>query len=225
MNNKIICTDWLKKINRMLMCYKIYSYKENEVFFQKYIEKIHTANDLFSIINEYNDDEKVAILLAGAIGSGKSTFLHNLITEGCIKDYIILSSDIYLHTFYPKCDYLTAYNNTKKIIQECYDRCRLNKMPFIVEMVPAKDEKIDLVKTLKNNNFFIICFFLRTNSIKCNFTRINKRIDEGAFSIPNEKVISRFLNSNQNIETLKKLSDIFFLIDTSYQMPIIEEQK
>lgn len=225
MDNEIICTDWLKKIDRMMKCYKIYSFEQNETFFQQYTRKIHAANDLFSIINEYDGDEKIAVLVTGAIGSGKSTFLHNLLIEDCIDNYIILSPDIYLHTFFPKSDYLTAYNSTKKIIQECYDKCQLKRMPFIVEMVPAKDAKIDFVKTLRDNNFFIVCFFLKTSSVECNFARINKRVDEGAFSIPNKKVISRFLKSDQNIQILKKLSDIFFLVDTSYELPKVEEQK
>lgn len=225
MNIEMTYAEWLKKINRMVKCYKIYSYRENKDFFQKYTEKIHTPNDLFSIIDEFDGDEKVAILVAGAIGSGKSTFMHNLLEQGCIDDYIILSPDIYLYSFYPHFDYLMAYNNTKKVINECYSKCQVNKMPFIVELVPAKDDKINFIRDLKSNHFFIICFFIRTKSIEYNFARINKRVDEGAFSIPDEKMISRFLNSNQNIETLKKLSDIFFLINTSSELPIIEESK
>lgn len=201
------------QIKRLTKYYQLYTHKENTAFFDNYIKNINSVNDLISVITNETLKEKRVLIIAGAIGSGKSTLLHNMLKINKIHDVVILSPDIYLHKFYPDLPYLDAYNKTKEEISDSYLKCIEMQCSFIVEMVPAKKDKLELLELLKQSGYCIICLYLFTEDVNTNIIRMENRVHDGAFPIPISKMKNRFTQSHNNISFLESISDYFYVFN------------
>ncbi len=203
--------------------YKIFSYQENEVFLRNYLKDIKSLRDLETLISKREDrflksDNKKLIIIAGSIGSGKTNFLHNLLLLLKIKNIILMSPDYYYKIFYPNDDSLVAYNKTNADFKgRLYREAIESGKSQILEVVPAKTDKLKLIAQYKEAGYDIVTFFLKTNDVQINLDRTRKRQKFGMLTIPDEKIKIRHTecSNNEIIERVSELSNRFILIDSS----------
>ena len=203
--------DGMKLIEKS---YIRYNYIENMEFFREITANINSYNDL---MNSYpiSINDKILIVVDGAIGSGKSTYLHNFIEFFDIKNMPIISPDIYLKKFYPDMEYLSAYNKTKENMNFIMEYLLQKKNSFILETVLAKKDKIDFLKKCKFQGYKVIGIYIGTDSHIINNERILNRIEQGAFTIPQTKIENRHKECLNYLLSFYEISDSIFAYDNS----------
>jgi predicted ABC-type ATPase len=159
-------------------------------------------------------NECTAYIIAGNIGSGKSTLIHALCREGFIKnDSRIILEDVYKKIFFDGIKNLEkAYCYAKTFVCEQIKKSINDENSFVLELVPSSDEKIDLIKALKTIGYKIITYYLETDEISINNNRVIKRCSEGADFVSENKVISRNNLTTKYYPYLVSLSDELYLL-------------
>lgn len=153
-------------------------------------------------------------IIAGNIGSGKSTLIHALCREGFIKDDTrVILEDVYKKIFFDSVKNLgKAYCYAKTFVCEQIKKSINAENSFVLELVPSSDEKIDLIREMKAVGYKIITYYLETDEISINNTRVIKRCSEGADFVPENKVISRNDLTSKYYPYLVSLSDELYLL-------------
>lgn len=159
-------------------------------------------------------NECTAYIIAGNIGSGKSTLIHALCREGFIKDDTrVILEDVYKKIFFDGIKNLgKAYCYAKTFVCEQVKKSIIDENSFVLELVPSSDEKIDLIKELKAIGYKIITYYLDTDEISINHNRVIKRCSEGADFVSENKVVSRNNLISKYYPYLVSLSDALYLL-------------
>lgn len=148
------------------------------------------------------------IVIAGPNGSGKTT----------ITSLLQIT-----------CEYINADNIKKSIncsdieaaikATEMREKLLLEKKDFAFETVLSTDRNIDLLRTAKDNGYFIRSFFMITKTVDINILRIKSRINKGGHSVPSDKVIKRYYKSINNLKRLIEISDVCNVYDNTNSSP------
>ena len=124
-------------------------------------------------------------------------------------NYELISTDLYYHLYFnDNCG--NESENYKKAKQYC--NYKINKVinsgvDFIWETVMTKEEKIDVMRRIKNEGYHIITVILMPASPSSLERRSNKRFCEGWYGVPKNKIEDRYLRLKENIPIIESLSD------------------
>lgn len=143
-------------------------------------------------------------MLAGPNGSGKSTISTALKPIG----RYVNADDIqqYLH-----CTPLEAAQNAEQVREYCLE----NHQDFTFETVLSTPRNIDLLRRAKEEEYYIVGFFVLTRHPDINVRRVASRVANGGHDVPEEKIRSRYERSLANLTLLPAICDELYVYDNS----------
>lgn len=146
----------------------------------------------------------VVLVFAGPNGSGKST-----VTKGfdIIGEYINADDIKKLIN----CSDLEAAQFATALRENAVK----NKRDFTFETVLSSPRNIELLKNAKAVGYRVEVVFVLTADPQINVSRVAERVKNGGHDVPNDKIISRYYKSLDNLSELLKFADIMWVIDNS----------
>ena len=150
--------------------------------------------------------------IAGNIGSGKSTFIHILLENNMLGiDVMPILEDVYRTVLFGDIyNMKVAYGYAKSFVKKkILDYCSSGKN-FIYEFVPSNDDKLEILDALKSIGYRIVVLFIMTDDVNVNVDRVKNRVASGADFVSEDKVRSRELLTNGNMNRLLQCSDEFY---------------
>jgi len=148
------------------------------------------------------------LVFAGPNGSGKST-----ITRGIPICGIYVNADDIRRI--SQCTDLEAAQEAEQIRQILLN----TRKDFTFETVLSTDRNIDLLRKAKEQGYEIHAVFVLTNNPSINVERVISRVRAGGHPVPEEKIISRYERSLQNLSRLVRIADHTRVIDNSGDEP------
>lgn len=98
-----------------------------------------------------------------------------------------------------------------------------NSISFSFESVMSHPSKLDEIKEAKNLGYRVYLYFICLDSPVINISRVRNRVLKGGHNVNSEKIISRYINTLQNLLPALKIVDRAFLFDNSNDMTLIAE--
>lgn len=157
----------------------------------------------------------IVLIFAGPNGSGKSTIkqFFEIVGEYTNADDVVASTGI---------DNMEA----AKLVDDFRYTAIKQKKDFSFETVLSSKYKLDIIKCAKENGYFIKCAFVLTSNPKINIARVKTRVSSGGHDVPEDKIVSRYYKSINNIRELIKLCDILHVYDNTIKpVRIIRKHK
>ena len=148
--------------------------------------------------------KKEITIIAGPNGSGKSTITNYLQIS---SEYV--NADVIKRTI--GCSDLEAAIKAT----ELREKLLLENKDFTFETVLSTNRNLDLLKRARDNDYFIRSYFIMTKDVNINIERVKSRIEKGGHGVPEEKIVSRYYKSINNLKKLIVLSDICNVYDNS----------
>ena len=148
------------------------------------------------------------LVFAGPNGSGKST-----ITKGIPICGIYVNADEIKRI--SGCTDLEAAQEAEQIRQLLIKA----QKDFTFETVLSTDRNLDLLRQAKEQGYEIQAVFVLTNDPCINVKRIKSRVKAGGHDVPEEKVLSRYGRSLQNLSRLVRIADHTRIIDNTEDKP------
>lgn len=97
-------------------------------------------------------------------------------------------------------------------IRECLLRARVS---FTFETVMSHTSKIDVLRKAKDMGFRTYLYFVATDSVEINLSRVASRVRMGGHSVPDDKVIERYNRSLDLLYDAIRQTDRAFIFDNS----------
>ncbi len=150
-------------------------------------------------------------LLAGANGSGKSTFYHTQLEPLGLP---FINADIIAREFFPNAPEAHSYD-AAKIAEEIRQQLLFENRSFCFETVFSHPTKIDFVARAKSLGFEVILVFIHLDFVELNKARVSQRVREGGHFVPDDKVESRVPRTLANVKATLPLCDQARFLDNS----------
>ena len=100
---------------------------------------------------------------------------------------------------------------------------------FSFESVMSGSDKIEFLKQAKNKGFKIYLYFIATYDPIINIKRVENRVKLGGHSVPEDKIVSRYYRSINNLVKIIPYTDRCYIFDNSNTSKVwlceIEEAK
>ncbi len=200
-----ICYDILKKrwimdeINDLLKNFEIMPYSKTY--------KILTKN------LDSKGKKGVLYVFAGPNGSGKSTLIANLYNQGYLSGARYLGTEIFVELNKSDSPREKKLKLANEFIASELKKAKSKNDAVVLETSLSKDDKFALIEKFKN--YQVIIFFVNTNILGVNLSRVRQRLKEGGYDIPQDEVTQQYLNSKLNKQRMEKLSDEFYEINAT----------
>ena len=155
-------------------------------------------------------------VFAGPNGSGKSTLVDGFLQskEYCGITYICPDA-LADALFEEYADIHSRYEAALKKAEELRISALDEYEDFCIETVLSKPDKIEYIIKAKERGYDICIVYITTESPAINISRVKKRVLENGHSVPEEKIMSRYRRSMNNIPELLELADIMIMYDNS----------
>ena len=137
---------------------------------------------------------KEAIIIAGANGSGKTTFSNQLIEE---TGYAFLNADNIERTFNEPLSGITKLKAGRILFAQLNDLIRGNQS-FILETTLSGQYLKKIIEDIKLRDYEVNLLYIFLDSPQICIQRIAGRVKKGGHFIPNEDVIRRYYRSKNN---------------------------
>lgn len=160
-------------------------------------------------------------IFAGPNGSGKSTVLAQFIQKFNLQNYEYINPDIYARKFFSDITEETErYKAAFEFADYTRELCLEHNKDIIIETVNSTDNKFEFYRRCSERNYKTTVVFVCTSSPEINIARVNKRVSEGGHGVPEEKIISRYYRSLENLFGLSEFADVFYIYDNSKNFEI-----
>lgn len=157
----------------------------------------------------------VVYVVAGPNGSGKSTLVTNFINYQIFGDKFV-NAGIYAQTKFKDIEDANERERLSMLYAvDEFNRLIDAKKTFIFETVLSHESKLDMIKRAKKKGYRIISIYVFTDLPEINVDRVNKRTEQGAIGVEENKVRARYLRSLQNAAELKALSDEYYQMNNT----------
>lgn len=162
--------------------------------------------------------DKLAIIVAGGNGAGKSTFInHQLLSEYKNIPIKYINADDWQKQTFGEFDNTT--DTQAKQAQEWADKEREKHLAtgqsFITETVFSHPSKIDLIKQAKGQGFQVNLYHISLDNAEMALDRINERVLLGGHDVDADKVKNRYDRIKDIITEATKYADKTFVYDNS----------
>lgn len=160
-------------------------------------------------------------IVAGPNGSGKTSTTMQLLHYEWTENSLYINPDNIAQEQFGDWNSPVAVMKAAELATKMRYECLEKRKDFVFETVFSSDEKLDFVRKVKENNFFIRVFFVCTESPEINVRRITQRYLNGGHEVPISKVVSRYYRSLLNMGKALSLVDRAYVYDNSVenQMP------
>lgn len=146
-------------------------------------------------------------LIAGANGSGKSTFREIFLKN---SNLIHIDTDAIAKKINPQNPRTVDILAGKKSIK-LFNKYIENKIDFSFETTLTGKTILEKIKLAKENNFYIKLFFILTDNVNLNKYRIINRVALGGHFISEIDIERRYKRSFENLINVLNLSDESFI--------------
>ena len=159
-----------------------------------------------------NSNKKELIIIAGANGSGKTTFAKQLLKS---FDYSYLNADEIAKELSPEDLTKSRISAGKKFFAKFETMVSKNKN-IIIESTLSGKFLTKLINNLRKKDYMISIFFILVNTPEECIHRVKQRVLKGEHYIPDEDIIRRFNRGKSNFWKIYRFSvDFWCLIDNS----------
>lgn len=180
--------------------------------------KIRFLTALNTTVSNSNE-QPTCYIIAGPNGAGKTTFAMDYLPlfVGC-RNFI--NADMIAYGISPL-DSLTAqYEAGKLFLNEIHKNIQARK-DFAFETTLAGLSHVNLLKTLRQNSWQIILFFLWIPNADFSRDRVRQRAQDGGHDIPEDVIYRRYPRIMHNlVHIYTPLCDKIFCYDNSSPEPI-----
>lgn len=90
-----------------------------------------------------------------------------------------------------------------------------NNESYSFETVFSHSSKVDLIRRANNSGYNSYLYFISTNSADINISRVNQRVAKGGHPVPEDKIISRYNRSLENLFPAIKIAHRSYIFDNS----------
>jgi predicted ABC-type ATPase len=135
-----------------------------------------------------------AIIIAGANGSGKTTFSNRLIKE---NNYAFLNADNIERELNEPSTGITKLT-AGRIFFNQLQRLIADNQPFILETTLAGNYLKKIIEAIKSKGYEVKLLYIFLESPSTCIQRIDGRVKKGGHFIPDEDVIRRYYRSKNN---------------------------
>ncbi|MDO9465469.1 MAG: zeta toxin family protein [bacterium] len=137
---------------------------------------------------------KLAYIVAGPNGSGKTTFAKEFIEN---TNLIFINADEIAKALSPsRLEKMRL--KAGKIFFAKIENCIIKKKSFVVETTLAGKYLIKIIDKIKNNGYKIILIYIYLESIEEAIRRIDIRVKKGGHTVPKKDIKRRFKRSMDN---------------------------
>jgi predicted ABC-type ATPase len=164
-----------------------------------------------NMFSEKKQDGCPSILaIAGPNGSGKST-----VTKGLPVIGLYVNADEIKKA--SKCSDLEAAQEAEMIRRALLEA----RQDFSFETVLSTDRNLLLLEEAKKAGYQICAVFVLTKDSAINVRRVRNRVKMGGHDVPEDKIISRYEKSLQNLSKLVRIADLTRIVDNSTDVPSV----
>lgn len=157
--------------------------------------------------------EKILYIVAGANGSGKSTFATNLLP---IKDLQFLNADEIAKEIAPDAINSVPISAGKIYFKYLKDFFAQEKS-FVVESTLSGKNVLKIINKAKENNYKVVLLYVFLGNCSQCIERVRKRVINGGHNVPEEDIIRRYYRSIINFNNIyKNLVDEWLLFYNGY---------
>ena len=161
---------------------------------------------------------KTLFIIAGANGSGKTTFAMNFAQLENLK---FINADEIAKEYDPNDIQKYKMKAGKKFFEELYLSLHENNS-FIIETTLSGKYLVKIIKQAKEQNFKVVLIYLFLETNTENIYRVKNRVLNGGHNVPNEDIVRRYYRSRKLFENLyKNMADewmLFFNGDDSFEL-------
>lgn len=86
---------------------------------------------------------------------------------------------------------------------------------FTFETVMSSKDKIELLKLAKKLGYKVYLYFVATNDPLINISRVKNRVQKGGHFVPEDKIVSRYYRTLENLKEAVKYTDRAYMFDNS----------
>lgn len=152
------------------------------------------------------------VIIAGANGSGKTTFARSYSTKYPLE---FINADEAARKINPG-DMYSARLEAGRYFFKKFEELLQGNESFLVESTLAGQYLVKLIRRLKENGFFVKILYLFLENPDICIERIKERVLKGGHNVPEKDVIRRFYRSKKNFwNKYKNLADVWFLVYNS----------
>ena len=164
-----------------------------------------------------------AIIIAGANGSGKTTFAREfLVAEGACPTFI--NADLIaagLSPLRPEDANLRAM----RLMAEQMRDCVAHRRDFAVESTLAGRVYVNLIRGWRAIGYRVKIIYLWLDSVDLAIDRVRFRVAEGGHNVPEDVIRRRFSQGWTNFEKLyRPIADIWQIYNCSGSTPVLIEE-
>lgn len=176
---------------------------------QKYLSKQSVAKADYS---------KILVIVVGANGSGKSTYIANLYAKGYVR-YKYVNADIVAKTIFFSIQSESDRNyRAMKYTTDLVGTMITSGEAFVYESVFSHESKLKLVKFAKDNGYRVVAIYVETDNYDINIKRVAKRVSQGGHNVLEEKISSRWQRVCENVKQLQLVADEFYVFNNSKEI-------
>lgn len=167
-----------------------------------------------------NEATKVAILVCGINGAGKSTYINGVIRPALDQqgmEYVYINADDW-----QKKQFASFQNETDEHAKAAQvwanterARCIREGQSFVTETVFSHPSKLEVIEEAQSAGLQVHLFHIHVDNADTVLHRINNRIKEGGHSVPADKVLSRYQRILPIIKEAALKADRAYLLDNS----------
>lgn len=172
------------------------------------------ASSIIEQIKKQNYDSKKLIFVCGVMGSGKTTFIKNmLLTKSNKSYYSSIDEVIPFFRDIGMTDSREIYRECRKVGIEVTNYLMENNISMIIEGTGANRDIIDYIQKLKSKNYYIKTYFIKTQLEMCR-QRVRERNKTSNHIVLDKDVIeyhNKLWNSNIG-QIITELSDKTIII-------------
>ena len=89
------------------------------------------------------------------------------------------------------------------------------KRTFSFESVMSSPDKVEFLKSAKEQGYRVYLYFIATVDPEINVSRVKSRVDDGGHDVPKDKIISRYFRSIQILWDAIRICDRAYIFDNS----------
>ncbi|MDR1849574.1 MAG: zeta toxin family protein [Zoogloeaceae bacterium] len=159
----------------------------------------------------------VLIVIAGANGSGKTSFTTDVLAHEWLTGCAYINPDNIARDVYGDWNDRDAIIKAARYAEDERERHLSLRESMAFESVMSTRDKVDFIKRARANGYFVRLFFVGTDSPIINGARITKRMILGGHEVPLSKVLSRYPKSLACSVEVASFADRAYFLDNSIE--------
>jgi predicted ABC-type ATPase len=140
------------------------------------------------------EKDKTLFIIAGANGSGKTTFALNF---SALKDLYFINADEIAKEFDSNDMYKHKIKAGKEFFKRLHVKLQENNS-FVIETTLSGKYLVNVIKEAKSEGFQVVLIYLYLENSRENILRVKNRVLAGGHNIPKEDIIRRY-NRSKNL--------------------------